>query len=155
MTYKKPRIRINRPKLRKVLLGWEVILAIIIFLFLLYRVALAYDWIPEEYLPSTIISREYTELKKALRIKSNDPGVGAKFSRMSIGIMEDVEDYVERVRANAARRAEIAAKCNENQIFRFFMEWGGKKTDECLESNVRMQAAEKESGIRKEQPAEN
>lgn len=140
MTYKKYGIVKPRVK-RNVRLTWEVIIALILFVFLIYRVAVANDWLPPEYYPTKIAEREYKILKDTLKERSFKEDAWGKAAKMTLGTLEDVEKYVVTTRKRAELRAKAAEKCQENEIFRFFMKFGEDEVDSCIERNLKIESA--------------
>lgn len=140
MTYKKYGIVKPRVK-RNVRLTWEVIIALILFVFLLYRVAVANDWLPPEYYPTNIAAREYKLLKDTLKERSFKEDAWGKAAKMSLGTLQDIEEYVVTARERAELRAKAAEKCKENEIFRFFMKFGEDEADSCIERNLKIESA--------------
>lgn len=140
MTYKKHSIVKPRVK-RNVRLTWEVMIALLLFVFLLYRVAVANDWVSKEYYPTTIAAREYKILKDTLKEQSFKKDSWGKAAKMTLGTLEDIEDYVVTTRKRAELRAKAVEKCQENEIFRFFMKFGEDEADSCIERNLKIESA--------------
>lgn len=140
MTYKKYGIVKPRVK-RNVRMTWEVVIALILFVFLLYRVAVANDWVPPEYYPTTIAAREYKLLKDTLKERSFKEDSWGKAAKMSLGTLEDIEAYIVAAHKRAEMRAKAAEKCQENEIFRFFMKFGEDEADSCIERNLKIESA--------------
>lgn len=122
----------------------EVIVIVTIILIVLYRMALAYDFIPEKYQPSAIASELYVDFKKRLKVEAALKGSTSDLAQKTLDKLNAIEKYMHE-RSIAARKAEMLAdRCQENSIFRFFMYMGDQDEASCTTANLRTQQAVQE-----------
>lgn len=122
---------------------WEAIIIIAIILFFTYRLALAYDYIPYEYQPSIIISENYTQIKTGLLIESEQEGWLGYVAKSTLDTINAIETYVKNKKDSYAKAEEVATRCHENMIFRFFMFMGDEDNQNCTEQNILLENAVK------------
>lgn len=124
--------------------SWEVIIVVLIVCIILYRMALAYDYIPEAYQPSTLISEGYESAKKELIAESSEDTMLGHTSKWTIQNLNAIEKYLHDRRIRYVRSVEAAERCKENMIFRYFMYMGEEDNTKCTESNMQLKAATQE-----------
>lgn len=119
----------------------QIILVLIILVFVGYRLALIFNWVPEDFSPGGLIVTEYKAFKIDLHDASSRPGSSGKIAKVMINNIERIEKYYEARQKLAAEEEALLKECNENDLFRFFMFLGddkAKENQECMERNLRL-----------------
>lgn len=133
---------------------WEFVIIVTIILIVLYRWAWLYDYIPAQYQPSTLISNGYDNVKIFFVEEAADHTVLGNISGAIVTSLDNAEKYIREVHTKYRLEEATAAKCQENGIFRFFMNMGEPADPNCLESNLKLKSATDE--LHKEaQPAQS
>jgi hypothetical protein len=125
----------------------EALLAILIIAFVLYKLALNLDMVPEGFSPSGFATKEYNAFKTHLKAESSYPNLIGKISKILLRNIERVENYYQDQILEDQQQNKIAEECKENSIFRFFMFWGADNAEnrKCIKKNLQLQKAMKDN----------
>lgn len=123
---------------------WEIIIVVVLLLVVTYRVALVYDYIPEEYQPSVVLGEAYVEFKKGLQMDVNEQGMFSDGAKWTLDRLDALEKYFYNQKLRYARAKMISERCQENMIFRFFMYLGDEENPNCTKSNLVLENAVKD-----------
>ncbi len=115
---------------------WEIVIVSIILLIIIYRVALAYGYVPEEYRPSVVMGEAYVGFKKDLRHEVSTQGSFRYPAKWTLDNLEASEDYINKRKLRWAQNQEAAERCDENIIFRYFMYIGREDNMECTQQRT-------------------
>ncbi len=116
---------------------WEIIIVGIILFIVAYRVALVYDYIPDEYHPSVLADDVYHVIKSETQaVAADESSAFREPAQWSLEQMNAAEVYVQEKKMRFARAEAVAKRCNENMIFRFFMYMGDADNQECTQKNL-------------------
>lgn len=124
-----------------------VLAAIIVGIYIIYRLALIYGWVPKDFEPSTLMKNEYKQFKIALLNRSVEPDLLGKISKITLAITLNLERNIIKQEQEAANEEEVSARCQENSLFRFFMYLGASEEEKkkCTESDLKLKNAIQES----------
>lgn len=122
---------------------WEFGIITTIVLIVLYRLALVYDYIPDEYRPSALFGDIYRNTKQALIVEAQENSTLGKISKNIVAKLNAMEEDIRLEEERSAREAKIAAECDENPIFRFFMHLG-EESEGCTQRNMKLKQATQE-----------
>lgn len=123
---------------------WEFIIIVAIILLVLYRWAWLYDYVPDRYLPSTLISSGYSGVKNFLIEESLSPTVPGHVAESVVATLDSYEKYIKDVDSKYRLEEATAERCQENVLFRYFMHIGEDASQKCTESNLQLQRAVEE-----------
>ena len=98
--------------------SWEVIIVVLIVCIILYRMALAYDYILSPYHPPPLISEVYKSAKKELIRESSEDTMLGPTSQCKTLNLNAIEKYLHDRRIRYRRFVEVAKRCKANMIFR-------------------------------------
>lgn len=136
-----------------VTLGQEILI-VCILLFVGYRVALIFDWIPENISPTGFIKQEYKDFKKSL---IEDSIIDDYYGRTALILLKSVERserYFAERKLIAEEQANISDECKSNAIMRFFM-YGGKDSAENRQCTPKKLEIKKDRAERKLEPKDS
>lgn len=123
---------------------WEFVIIVTIILLVVYRWAWLYDYVPEQYQPSTLISQGYDEVKGFLVEEATAHTMVGQIAGSIVNSLDSAEKYVRDIASKYRLEESTAKRCNENSIFRFFMYMGEEANPNCTESNLKLKAATQE-----------
>lgn len=123
---------------------WEFVIIVTIILLVVYRWAWLYDYVPDQYQPSTLISEGYDELKGFLVEEAAAHTVPGQVAGTIVNSLDSAEKYVRNISSKYRLEEATAKRCNENSVFRFFMYMGEEANPNCTESNLQLKAATQE-----------
>ena len=120
----------------------QLLLAVVIVVFVLYRVALLFDLIPEDFSPSGFVHNEYKSFKMSLAEDTGAPGVRGKIAKIMLKNIDRIEDYYTAKNNMTEEEKRIAAECDQNSLYRFFMFLGGDKGENsaCIANEAKIEA---------------
>lgn len=117
-----------------------VLAAFLFLLVALYRLAVVFELIPPEWRPEGVILLEYHEAKIFLAKKASGTGMLASMSKGLLHSINGIEQQIKERKAAMDRSDEVAKRCNENQVFRFFMTVGqDQDPNKCVKQNMRVE----------------
>ncbi len=119
----------------------EFLIVVGIILFSLYRVALAYDYVPYAYQPQVIGDKIYQQSKIWLVEVEAENNFLGHAARAIVKQMTRIEAYFLAQSERYRQINEIAKRCNENIIYRYFMFMGDLTNPNCSESNIGLKNA--------------
>lgn len=135
---------------------WEVIIVVTILLIIAYRVALVYDYIPEEYHPSVLADDVYQNMKSELKgVAADQSNAFSDSAQWSVERLDAIEVYLQERKLRYERAEEVSKRCNENMIFRFFMYMGDEDNPNCTEKNLVIENATKDINEQAKKPGPN
>ncbi len=97
------------------------ILIICILVFVSYRVALIFEWVPENFSPSGVIHQQYIEFKENLLQDSMTDDNYGHAALILLKTLARSERYVAERKIIADEQANISEECKSNSIMRYFM----------------------------------
>ncbi len=118
---------------------WEFTIVLVFIVVMTYRYALVYDFVPDQYQPSTIFYNVYDTLKDKLKALAAEHDTMGEIAQSTLEHLKLVELKIKAQQQKAQRQQQIAEKCKENMFFRFFM--GDLDSPNCMDQNQRLQAA--------------
>lgn len=116
--------------------------------------ALVYDFVPEEYQPSSIAYSSFVYVRDAMRDEAQQPTTMGHIAASIHEQMVSTENYFKTAGARFKAREETAKRCNENALFRYIMYIGDEDNPNCSEQNMRLKAAIGEIDHPNAQPAD-
>jgi len=119
----------------------EIIITIAIIITAVYRTAVVYDWLPEDFQPVTVVKNEYKQLVYVMQDEARKPTVIGEIANFFLSTTHKVEDYVAAERKSDAQEQQLEVRCQENGIFRFFMYLGAGDKTKCTDKNEMMNKA--------------
>ena len=123
---------------------WEFVIIVSIILLVVYRWAWLYDYVPDQYLPSTIFSKGYDGVKSFLVDEAADHTVTGRIAGSVVSSLDSVEKYIRDIDTKYRLEEATSDRCKENSIFRFFMYMGDEANPNCAEGNLKLKAATQE-----------
>jgi hypothetical protein len=123
---------------------WEFVIIVTIILVVVYRWAWLYDYVPDEYQPSTLMSNGYDEMKGFLVEEAANHTIPGNIAGSIVTSLDSAEKYVREINTKYRLEEATAERCKENTIFRFFMYMGEAANPNCSESNLKLKEATKE-----------
>lgn len=119
----------------------QLILVLIVLVFILYKLALALDMVPEDFSPKGMAHTEYKLFKDQLKSASVDDDLQGKLARIAWVSIDKTETYFTRDDVLDAQQKRIAESCQENSIMRFFMFMGKDSVHNknCIKQNMRIE----------------
>ncbi len=120
---------------------WEFIIIVSIILLVVYRAAWLYDYVPDQYLPSTLIFNGYREVKGLLIEESLSPTVTGHIATSVVNTLNSYEKYIRDAGSKYRIEEATAERCQENAIFRYFMHMGEDASQKCTENNLQLKNA--------------
>lgn len=138
---------------RTILTLGQILLVCMIIIFVLYRVALLFDLVPDDFSPSGVVHKEYISFKQQLAADAEADEFTSHGSLIVLKLLEEAEKYQadKKQRDEAEERLEVS--CQENSIYRFFMFMGDDKenVNKCNPSNMPLKPTVKETDARPQQ----
>lgn len=131
---------------------WEFIIVVSIILIVLYRFLLVYDFVPDAYQPSTIIYNIYDTFKYGLSVESSKNDILGHSAKWLLDEIKAIEKYMREQDERYKRTEEVAKRCQENLLFRYFMYLGDEDNPSCTESNLGLKHAVNEIYNRPDTP---
>lgn len=127
----------------------QLLLAVVIVVFVLYRVALLFDVIPEDFSPSGFVHHEYKSFKMSLAEGTGEPGVRGKVAKIMLKNIERIEGYYTAENNMTEEERRIAAACDESALYRFFMFLGGDKGENsaCIANEAQIEAENSKKSV--------
>jgi hypothetical protein len=123
---------------------WEFVIIVTIILLVVYRWAWLYDYVPDQYQPSTLISAGYDRIKVFLVEEAAQKTVPGKIAGSMVNSLDSFEKYIRDINTKYRLEEATAKRCEENTVFRFFMHMGEDANPSCSESNLQLKAATQE-----------
>jgi len=123
---------------------WEFLIIVTIILLVVYRWAWLYDYVPDQYQPSTLISKGYDGLKGYLVAEAAAHSAIGPVAGTIVNSLDSAEKYVRDIDSKYRLEEATAERCKENSIFRFFMYMGENANPSCTEGNLQLKAATQE-----------
>ena len=108
---------------------WEIIIVSIILVIIIYRVALAYGYVPEEYRPSVVLGEAYAEFKVDLKAEVDAQGSFRYPAKWTLERLKGIEEYLAKRKLYYEKAERTAERCNENMLFRYFMYMGDEDNE--------------------------
>lgn len=118
----------------------QLILALGVILFLMYKLALALDMVPEDFSPKGMANTEYQMFKNQLKAASTDDDLQSKLAKIVLFMANKTEAYFTDNQYDARQKA-LADQCQETSIMRFFMFMGAdnKESKGCMQNNIQLE----------------
>jgi hypothetical protein len=123
---------------------WEIFIVVAIIVLVGYRLALVYDFVPDQYQPSTILDDVYDGIKQGLAAEAQQNNMVGHSAQWSLNELKEFEKYRRNKQRNYEMAEKIAARCKENMLFRFFMFMGDEDNQNCSEQNMQLEHATKD-----------
>lgn len=123
---------------------WEFVIIVTIILLVVYRWAWLYDYVPDQYQPSTLISKGYDGLKGYLVEEAAAHTVTGQAAGTIVNSLDSAEKYVRDLDSKYRLEEATSERCQENSIFRFFMYMGEDANPKCIDSNLQLKNAVQE-----------
>jgi hypothetical protein len=123
---------------------WETLIITGIILIVIYRLALVYDYVPEAYWPSTILSNSYKGFKVVLLDEESSPSALGQAAHYVLIQLKEAEDYVKKQQTDYEIAEKTAERCHENMLFRYFNFIGDEANTGCSEQNMKLNEAIKD-----------
>ncbi len=135
----------------------EIFAAIVIIIVLLitaYRLAIIFDWLPEDFKPGEIALHRYQDAKAFLLKEGMQPGAVGSMSRSTLDTFNSIEKYIKKQQEQQKLQEQLPEECRNNSIFKWFMYMSGaeNKNNSCTRQNLQMQKALEDANVIKKAP---
>lgn len=100
-----------------------------------------------------MFAENYPRLKSDLLYESGQGGAAGYISKITLYWIESTEMYIKDKKAAYSQSAEVARRCNENEIYRFFM--GSGSSTDCVERDLKLHHAITEDTSSEQAPSAN
>ena len=114
----------------------ELLLALIVIAFVLYKLALSLDLVPEGFSPAGFLKNEYFAFKEGVKKKADYPNAIGSMSKILLRNLDRIEKYYADKQAEDANKNQLDLECREDDIYRFFMFLGGGSENERCRKNA-------------------
>ncbi len=119
---------------------WEFLIIVTIILLVVYRWAWLYDYVPDQYMPSTLMAKAYDQTKGFLVEEASRNTIPGHIAGSLVNSLDGAEKFVRDVDSKYRLEESTSQRCNENGIFRFFMYMGEDSNQHCTEGNLKLKA---------------
>lgn len=122
---------------------FAAIIVIVVVVVTAYRMAVIFDWLPEDFKPTEIALTEYKDFKVFLMQKTMAPGAVGSSARGILHVFADIEKYIKDKQEEERLDALLPEECRSGSIFRFFMFMSNPvdKKYGCTRENLRLKNA--------------